>query len=257
MSKKAIIIFTILLLAIVAVIVIYGYNLKSEPQNQILTDSSDNASNVNSDIIVAGPSIKVTPESYDLGIVKYGEVAEHTFKVKNLGNEPLEILRLATSCGCTKASISEDNKIIAPGQSVDILVTFDPAVHEDDSDLGSVKRIVYIKTNDPENPEAEVEINAYVVKEEQLKTIQVTAKKWSFNPNPIRVKQGDVVRLEITSLDVTHGFALPDFNIDEVIEPGKKVVVDFLADKKGKFSFFCSVPCGLGHSRMRGQLVVE
>jgi len=113
---------------------------------------------------VNGPSIKVSPAFYDLGIVIYGEVTKHKFIVENLGTEPLKILKLSTSCGCTKAFIDEDKKILAPKASAEMLVTFDPAVHKDDSDLGELTRVVYINSNDPVRPEVEIELKANVIK---------------------------------------------------------------------------------------------
>ena len=140
--------------------------------NQAQTELSPEAdkevadAQVDEQIVVEGPSIKIEPDNYDLGTVIYGDVPERIFKVSNLGTEPLEILKLSTSCGCTKASIAEDDKIISPGNSIDMLVTFDPAVHKDNSDLGELIRVIYVKTNDPNNPEIEVEITANVIKRE-------------------------------------------------------------------------------------------
>jgi len=163
MKNKGAIGLIVLIAVILVVVVVYGYNKAPSGTKQ---NSSNNNININEPGIptIEGPAVNVTPDSYDLGTVIYGEVAKHAFAVKNIGNEPLEILRLSTSCGCTKATIAEDDKIIAPGQSVDMLVTFDPAVHKDDTDLGDLTRIVYIKTNDPKNPEVEVEITANVIK---------------------------------------------------------------------------------------------
>lgn len=90
-----------------------------------------------------------------------------------------------------------------------------------------------------------------------VKDFSMIAKKWQFDPSTINVKQGDRVRLKIKSIDVAHGFSLLDFNVNENLEPEKEVVVEFIADKKGEFSFFCSVYCGTGHSEMKGKLVVE
>jgi hypothetical protein len=40
----------------------------------------------------------------------------------------------------------------------------------------------------------------------QVREIAVTAKKYEFSPNPIRIKKGGHVRLVITALDRDHGF---------------------------------------------------
>lgn len=90
-----------------------------------------------------------------------------------------------------------------------------------------------------------------------VKVFEMTAKQFSFEPNIITVKKGDTVKLAITSVDVAHGLSLPDFGVNENLEPGKTVNVEFVADKTGTFSFFCSVPCGSGHNRMSGQLIIE
>lgn len=115
-------------------------------------------------IISGGPKIEIPLPVHDFGIVIYGDVVEHIFTIKNTGNEPLQILKLSTSCGCTSASVAEDDKIIQPGEDIDMLVSFDPAVHKDDSDLGELTRIVYIVTNDENNPEIEAKITANVIK---------------------------------------------------------------------------------------------
>lgn len=87
--------------------------------------------------------------------------------------------------------------------------------------------------------------------------IQVTAKKYSFSPNPIRVKKGEHVRLIITATDRDHGFKLEAFNIEQKLKKGVPTTVEFTADKAGTFPFKCSVHCGLGHSGMKGTLIVE
>jgi len=87
--------------------------------------------------------------------------------------------------------------------------------------------------------------------------IEMIAKQWEFEPSTIIANKGDNVILKIKSNDVTHGFNLPAFNINKNLPPGEIVVVEFLADKVGEFDFFCSVPCGAGHSNMNGKLVVE
>lgn len=42
----------------------------------------------------------------------------------------------------------------------------------------------------------------------KIKEFEITARQFSFEPSIITVNKGDVVRLKITSVDVTHGFAI-------------------------------------------------
>ncbi|MCH8329161.1 MAG: DUF1573 domain-containing protein, partial [Nanoarchaeota archaeon] len=88
------------------------------------------------------PKIEVTPAFYDFGDIPY-ELVEHTFFVKNIGEDILEITRISTSCGCTKGTI--DKELIEPGETANLLVTIDPNLMEEDIE-GKIERIVYIKS---------------------------------------------------------------------------------------------------------------
>lgn len=103
----------------------------------------------------------------------------------------------------------------------------------------------------------EVSKQAATTSSNPVKEFTITAKNWVFDPPVITVKQGDKVKLSIKSIDVSHGFALPDYGFDQKLEPGKEIVIEFTASKKGEFTFFCSVMCGEGHRDMKGKLVVE
>jgi cytochrome c oxidase subunit 2 len=89
----------------------------------------------------------------------------------------------------------------------------------------------------------------------------MTAESFKFVPDVIEVSPGDTVVINIKGLDEGrgngHGFAISDFNVNEQIARDKTVMIEFIADKKGTFSFFCSVPCGSGHTNMKGKLVVD
>lgn len=93
--------------------------------------------------------------------------------------------------------------------------------------------------------------------EPEIVEIDMTAKQFEFVPSTVTVKQGQKVKINAKSIDVPHGFALPDYGIRERLDPGKEVTIEFVADKKGTFTFFCSVACGPGHGAMKGKLVVE
>jgi cytochrome c oxidase subunit 2 len=91
----------------------------------------------------------------------------------------------------------------------------------------------------------------------EIREFDMTARQWEFEPDTITVNKGDTVKLHIKSVDVTHGFSLPDFGINVNLVPGEDTHVEFVADKTGTFSFACSVYCGTGHGGMVGTLIVE
>jgi cytochrome c oxidase subunit 2 len=72
----------------------------------------------------------------------------------------------------------------------------------------------------------------------------------------LRVPAGRPVKLIMTSKDVLHGFFLPDFRLKQDIVPGRYTYLYLHPDKEGTYDIFCTQYCGVGHSTMRGKLVV-
>ena len=90
-----------------------------------------------------------------------------------------------------------------------------------------------------------------------VKEFKMTAKQFAFEPSTIEVNKGDKVKLIVTSTDVPHGIAIPEYGINQRLEPGNPVTIEFTADKQGTFTAFCSVFCGSGHSAMKGKIIVK
>jgi cytochrome c oxidase subunit 2 len=91
-----------------------------------------------------------------------------------------------------------------------------------------------------------------------VKTIDVTASRFRFEPATISVTEGDSVRLRLHSADRSHAFAIKAFRVKALIpKGGETVTVEFVADLAGTFAFTCSEYCGTGHSQMKGTLVVR
>jgi len=107
-------------------------------------------------------SVSLTPEKIALGTVVYGEVATTTFTLTNYAPLPLKITRVSTSCSCTKASVEKQE--LGGYESTIVNVSFDPAIHKDDTDLGDLSRMIYIETDSPNYPKLESTITATVVK---------------------------------------------------------------------------------------------
>ena len=90
----------------------------------------------------------------------------------------------------------------------------------------------------------------------QVITLAGADGAWSHDT--IRVRQGENLRLRLTSNDVVHGFVLKGYDIEiEEVYPGKIVVIDFVADEAGTFLFTCTILCSRQHRDMKGKLVVE
>ena len=92
---------------------------------------------------------------------------------------------------------------------------------------------------------------------EAVREITMAARRFEFEPSTIEVNKGETVRITVTSEDVTHGFAISEYGIRKKIYPGVPVTIEFVADKVGEFTYYCSVPCGMGHGSMRGKLIVR
>lgn len=91
-----------------------------------------------------------------------------------------------------------------------------------------------------------------------VQAITLKMHNWYFEPAEIKVKEGARVKLILESVSGTHALAIPDLGVkSKTLEAGGADTVEFVADKKGTFSFRCSVFCGEGHSGMKGVLIVE
>jgi cytochrome c oxidase subunit II len=88
------------------------------------------------------------------------------------------------------------------------------------------------------------------------KVIEVQAKRFAFTPSEITLKKDVPAVLELTSLDVKHGFNCPGLGLRADISPGKTTTLRFTPKKTGSFSFYCDVYCGEGHEDMTGVLDV-
>jgi heme/copper-type cytochrome/quinol oxidase subunit 2 len=92
---------------------------------------------------------------------------------------------------------------------------------------------------------------------DDVKTVEITASKFQFDPATITVTEGDRVRLRLHSLDRPHAFAIKAFRVKALIpRAGETITVEFVADRAGSFDFTCAEYCGTGHARMKGRLVV-
>src|SRR3979411_2817490 len=82
---------------------------------------------------------------------------------------------------------------------------------------------------------ATIGLRAAAQPEEQV--IKILARRFTYTPNKVILKQGVPVILELTSADVLMGFNAPDFDVRADIIPGQAARVRLLPDKVGAFTF--------------------
>lgn len=76
------------------------------------------------------------------------------------------------------------------------------------------------------------------------------------NPD-IFVKEGDKVRIEFSSQQGFHDWVVDEFNaFTERVESGSVPAIEFIADKKGTFEYYCSVGKHRANG-MKGKFIVE
>lgn len=99
---------------------------------------------------LAAPMITVDSPVYSV-TVQSGSLVTHSFVVSNIGDEPLALTSVYTSCGCTTAALAKRD--LAPGESVSIDATVNTAGFR-----GTVTRSVIVESNDPVNPTISLQI---------------------------------------------------------------------------------------------------
>ena len=103
--------------------------------------------------------IELSATEFDFGTIPNTESVSQVFQVRNLGGEKLEITGVSTSCGCTTAETG--SRSLSPGEVTDLTVTYDPQAH--DGATGEFMRVVYVRSDDPDTPEATLTIRVTVV----------------------------------------------------------------------------------------------
>jgi len=108
-----------------------------------------------------GPKISLIAPVYDFGRVTEGIVVEHDFVIRNDGDQPLQILKVEPSCGCTVAKLAKDR--ILPSETTLLSVTFNT-----DGFWGNEIKVVRVYTDDLRQRSSELAIQGVVEREISL-----------------------------------------------------------------------------------------
>lgn len=103
------------------------------------------------------------------------------------------------------------------------------------------------------SPEAESSSSA----KKRVREFTVEGTKYTFTPNQIKVKVGDMVKINFMNKDGTHDFVIDKLSVkSKTLNMGESEMLEFSVTEKGTFEFYCSV----GNHKamgMKGSLVVE
>lgn len=81
--------------------------------------------------------------------------------------------------------------------------------------------------------------------------IEITAKRFTYDPDVVTLKKGETVRLVLKSDDVSHGLRIRELGLDLKTSKTKPAEMLFTPRKSGDFVGRCSVFCGAGHGTMK------
>lgn len=92
-------------------------------------------------------------------------------------------------------------------------------------------------------------------------TVKLVSQAPAYSLREFKVKKGDEVTLILTNLDkvedLTHGFAIPKYDINFIVNPQETKSVTFKADKPGVYWCYCTHFCHALHLEMRTRMIVE
>jgi cytochrome c oxidase subunit II len=87
--------------------------------------------------------------------------------------------------------------------------------------------------------------------------VAIKVKCFESGPEEVTHEKGVPVVLQLSSLDVPHGFNLPDLDVRADVIPGKPAELRIVPQQAGRFVFHCDIFCGTGHEELEGAIVVN
>lgn len=94
-------------------------------------------------------------------------------------------------------------------------------------------------------------------KDQGDRVVPIKVKRFEYMPKEVTLRKGVPVVLELQSLDVPHGFNLPDLGVRADVIPGQTTRVRIVPKQTGRFVFHCDIFCGTGHEELEGAIVVK
>jgi hypothetical protein len=115
-------------------------DIRKQPENKPLPKQEKKKSKF------GATSVEIIDSVHHFGTIQEGEKVTFNFRFKNIGKEPLEILEVMASCGCTVPEKPEEP--IKPGE-----IGFIKATFNSDRKPGEAHKTIVVRSNaNPEFP---------------------------------------------------------------------------------------------------------
>ncbi len=145
----------------------------------------------------------LSADRVNFGEVQPEDTPKETVEVRNAGDEPLRIERVGSSCGCTTARL--EPSVLAPGEATPLEIALSLADYGSDH----VRTRITLVTNDPERPEATVEVSADIVPEFTLEPGELDFGRVKGGREAVRtleVKPAKGRRIRVTRVEASERF---------------------------------------------------
>ncbi len=109
---------------------------------------------------------------------------------------------------------------------------------------------------EPKIKETNIELidsNLLFSDKDEFEEIVIEMDNWSFSIDKINLQAGKNYRLTFITTKGHHGVMIPDLEYKSGnLKVGESISFDIKNISKGKFDFYCNIPCGSGHKKMKG-----
>jgi hypothetical protein len=132
--------------------------------------------------------IELVGDNWDFGSIPKGSIVSHAYKIKNVGEDTLQILKVKPTCGCTTAPLSSNS--IAPGEEADLTANFNSEKFN-----GRVNKQINIDTSDPIRPYLKVIFTAII----NNPMLTVTPEPAEVDFGSVKPGSGSEIKISVTN----------------------------------------------------------
>jgi hypothetical protein len=166
-----------------------------------------------------GPRLTMlTPERFEFGFIDQNSKTQHTFRVKNDGDQPLSLHKKGTSCKCTQVGTVKDQ--LPPGETAEITLEWEAKVPDE-----IFEQYADFETNDNRRKLFRLTVSGHV-----RASLRAEPREAIFNRVSTLEPAEAVVRifglgeepLEVTSHEFDHAKSAPHFSLEfKPLEPSE------------------------------------